>query len=232
MSAEEEDRLDFGEDDEDRESEISLGANGDDEQAADAAGEVEIATEDSANARESRVKYDDDANKDNDGAESPLPAGWQRRYSRNNELYYFNKTANVTTWDRPSTTATLEEDVEMAQEAQTPVVEDARDGRRASVPSTVEGNGRQSLQQQQEAAEAEADKEKGTSHCDGTAVLSRPFATPRTAFIDFLLLASLFFPNLPHLLPTPLLPHININNTQSQRTVVNPIWSASPFFRT
>ena len=111
MSAEEEDRLDFGEDDDDRESEISLGLGGqedveveaaEDGQQASRQEEAEVRVEQStssgsANGAGRAAQFSEKQTEDG----RPLPAGWIRKTSSKGETYYLNLETRKSTWDEP-----------------------------------------------------------------------------------------------------------------------------------
>jgi hypothetical protein len=111
MSAEEEDRLDFGEDEDDRESEISLGLGGEDvdeamqdvvEQAQQEGRHEEQAEEDATPSinsnNQSAAQFDEKQTEDG----RPLPAGWIRKISSRGEAYFLNLETRKSTWDEPA----------------------------------------------------------------------------------------------------------------------------------
>lgn len=107
MSAEEEDRLDFGEDEDDRESEISLGADEvDEENGAAGADEAQAGQQDdeqrvadTSNSAAGLPAFDQRQTEDG----RPLPAGWIRKVSSSKgETYYLNLETRKSTWDEPT----------------------------------------------------------------------------------------------------------------------------------
>ena len=89
--------LDFGED-EDRESEISLGLNG---EPREGGGNLEDVGNESEED-EARTQYAKSSPRRAESAEVPsLPVGWARRTSRKGEIYYLNMLTNESTWDAP-----------------------------------------------------------------------------------------------------------------------------------
>lgn len=96
--------LDFGEDEEDRESEISLGLNGEQQGRGpvDDLGESEDEQERFKDKRTSTIQTSSEIR--------PLPEGWTRQKSRKGEAYYLNLFTNESTWDRPTEAARLAEE--------------------------------------------------------------------------------------------------------------------------
>ena len=122
MSGDDEDRLDFGEDEE-LEDQISLGDadeaggwNGNQQQMLstnpDAAGGQHAGN----GADQAMLSA---ANDDAGTSEEPLPAGWVTRVSRQGEMYYFHEATLLSQWDRPtdSVTVTVEAVETVAPEA-------------------------------------------------------------------------------------------------------------------
>lgn len=134
MSGEDEDRLDFGEDEE-LEDQISLG-DAEDAAAGWSAGQQQEGVASNGHAQSS--KGDDTSRggadsignqtavQDSNDGEEPLPPGWVTRTSRQGELYYFHEPTTLSQWDRPTaSSASVTEDA-------SPATTDAKSG--ASVP--------------------------------------------------------------------------------------------------
>lgn len=105
MLGDEEDRLDFGEDEE-LEDQISLG---DADEAGDwGAGQQAAANVDTDANTQSRTNgagsSAESASKNAAAGddEEPLPPGWVTRVSRQGEMYYFYEATEFSQWDRPT----------------------------------------------------------------------------------------------------------------------------------
>lgn len=104
MSGDDEDRLDFGEDEE-LEDQISLGDadeaggwNGNQQQVLSVA--TDAARQHAGNGADQAMLSA--ANDDAGTSEASLPAGWVTRVSRQGEMYYFHEATLLSQWDRPT----------------------------------------------------------------------------------------------------------------------------------
>ena len=125
--AEEEDRLDFGEeydDEEDRESVISLG-DGEGAQEVQGIAQAQQQKQQQQQQQQEQEQHHDNAAQQGQPHEAPLeptqdtglplPEGWERRTSRSTgEVYYLNTISRTTSWDLPTTAASAQ--VERAQD--------------------------------------------------------------------------------------------------------------------
>lgn len=184
MSAEEEDRLDFGEDDDDRESEISLGLGGEEADEGDPAVEraeeehrqpnvAEQAAETSAAGASSSAAPAFDQWSTDDGR--PLPEGWIRKVSSSTrETYFLNLKTRKSTWDEPKEPARGTPPPAAQGDGEKPasIGEEAKSAARsngdgASYASVAAANAPDSAGTAEQAARSDADtamdEDKGTS---------------------------------------------------------------------
>lgn len=113
MSGDDEDRLDFGEDEE-LEDQISLGDAGDTEAAGGFRQQQPQALNDNMDADErlngtghAQAAASEEQPLEGSDSEEPLPPGWVTRRSRQGELYYFHEATTESQWDRPTMTSVV-----------------------------------------------------------------------------------------------------------------------------
>lgn len=99
---EDEDRLDFGDDD-DRESVISLGGEVDQVEDVQRSGSTDSNKDKDEAARDSVTNARDVVQEAAQHVQAPsvLPPGWAERKSRKGETYYLNTHTGKTTWELP-----------------------------------------------------------------------------------------------------------------------------------
>lgn len=112
MLGDDEDRLDFGEDEE-LEDQISLGDAG--EMEAEKGSQQQQAINDTMDADErlngtghAQSAASEEQPLEGSDVEEPLPPGWVTRRSRQGELYYFHEATTESQWDRPTMTTVVD----------------------------------------------------------------------------------------------------------------------------
>lgn len=150
MSGDDEDRLDFGEDEE-LEDQISLGD-------ADEAGgwttaqqqgmDVDPNTERQSTDRDAghtRLSGSQQA-ADVGGSEEPLPVGWVTRLSRQGEMYYFHEATLLSQWDSPTESVTANTDAVETAASETRSAQPVHAAAKAAASSKSQGMSLYTLQ--------------------------------------------------------------------------------------